>query len=244
MGARVTTVHGGKEVWKYGDAGDRYPVMEGDIWQVGEHIVACGDNSRGASGELMDLYGAPDFIYSDPPWNQGNVNSFRTKAGLTHDTSGFASFLVPYTAAVTRSRGGAMIEMGVKELPTLDAAMASHGWQQVKVWQIVYFGKKPCVMACYAPAGSPVLSKTFTGDPTGWDDTLTPGWSIEQLSKPGDVIYDPCMGRGLTAEFAVKLGRKARGTELHPRRLACTVEKLAKATGATPSKVGELACMK
>ena len=243
MGGKVTTVQDGREVWRYGDAGDRWPVRDGDIWQVGDHVVACGDNGRGASAELMDLFGAPDYVYSDPPWNQGNVNSFRTKAGLQPDRDGFAQFLLTFSGVVTRARA-AFIEMGRKELSTLDAAMTSRGWAQVRIWDIVYFGDKPCVLSLYAPAGSSILTQVLTGDPTGMDDALTPGWAVPAISKPGDVIFDPCMGRGCTAEHSSKAGRLVRGVELHPRRLACTIDKLVKVTGATPVKVGDLACMK
>ena len=29
--------------WRYGDAGDRYPVKLGDVWRVGPHTLVCND---------------------------------------------------------------------------------------------------------------------------------------------------------------------------------------------------------
>jgi DNA modification methylase len=40
---------------------------------------------------------------------------------------------------------------------------------------------------------------------------------IAQMSMPGEIVYDPFMGLGTVAYRALKLGRKAIGTELNPR---------------------------
>ena len=42
-------------------------------------------------------------------------------------------------------------------------------------------------------------------------------WVIAQMSMPDEIIYDPFMGLGTVAYRALKLGRKAIGTELNPR---------------------------
>ena len=61
---------------------------------------------------------------------------------------------------------------------------------------------------------------------TGMDDDFTPRAAMEAATQPGAVIMDFCTGRGLTAVTAQHLGRIAWGTELNPRRLAVTLDKL------------------
>jgi len=43
-----------------------------------------------------------------------------------------------------------------------------------------------------------------------------PRFFIERLTQPGDLVYDPFMGRGTTLLEAVLLGRRAAGCDINP----------------------------
>ena len=53
-----------------------------------------------------------------------------------------------------------------------------------------------------------------------------PRFFIERLTQPGDVVYDPFMGRGTTPVEAALLGRVPFGTDLTPLRLPFTRPRL------------------
>jgi DNA modification methylase len=61
--------------------------------------------------------------------------------------------------------------------------------------------------------------------------------TIVQRSQPGEVVYDPFLGLGTTVYCAIKLGRRARGSELSPQYFKDVVyyARLAVAERATPS---------
>ena len=70
----------------------------------------------------------------------------------------------------------------------------------------------------------------------GQDDEVVPEIIMTALLAQGylnggDVVADPCTGRGLTPVTADRLGLKFVGTELSHGRLAVAVEKLAEQTG-------------
>lgn len=74
--------------WDYGGAFERHPIQTG---------TAVFDNgSRLKAGSLFDPL--PDFmlradcLFVDPPWTQGNMTSFYTKAGLPRPQEDYAAF--------------------------------------------------------------------------------------------------------------------------------------------------------
>lgn len=53
-----------------------------------------------------------------------------------------------------------------------------------------------------------------------------PRFFIERMSKPGDVVYDPFMGRGTTLLEAAALGRVPWGTDVNPLSVALAAPRL------------------
>lgn len=54
---------------------------------------------------------------------------------------------------------------------------------------------------------------------------------VEASSKPGDLVFDPCMGSGTTAEAAITTGRNFIGTEINPEFLRIANQRLRDLTG-------------
>src|SRR5262249_53606899 len=50
---------------------------------------------------------------------------------------------------------------------------------------------------------------------------------IERLTKPGDLVVDPCCGSGTTCLAALKLGRRTLGIEVDPHRAAVARKRIA-----------------
>lgn len=210
--------------WSYGDAGDRFKVVPGSRWQVGPHQVVCNDLE-----DNPQPFGAsfqPDMTYTDPPWNQGNAKSFRTKNGQKDRAVDFPTFLRALLTAVKTTRGDVFIEMGKAETPNLTTLVNEAGGRVLQQWGITYYRKHPCVLLrTQFGAG---LRVPPMPDVSGMDDDHTPAAAIACSTVEGNIVFDPCTGRGLTAVTSDKLGRVFRGSELNPRRLAVTIDKLVK----------------
>ena len=222
---------------RYGDAGDKWPVQKNEVWRCGLHTFACIDLSSPHGVSILDtvVLGAirpPRLAYTDPPWTPGIANGYRTKAGLT-DKYPYDTLLDAILKAMKPAELG-FIEIGLKNEGALALACQNAGIPIQKAWDITYYGNRPArLLALHLHK-----STTFElADFTGMDDAATPGFAIERHSIPGDVILDPCVGQGLTALWAQHHGCYCVGSELHPRRLAVTLEKLRLVGAGEPEKI-------
>lgn len=208
------------------DPGDSLDVQPGDVWQVGEHILAAGDLERGDARRLLEFVGEnPTLSYVDPPWNQGQATRFRHQGGAEGETK-FRQLLGEVIEAVHYASHSALVEMGVREWPTLRQLIRDHGGLLCDVYGITYDRKNAAVLARASWTTSGQTS-VRSPDLEGADDAVTPGLAIAFWTQPDDLVFDPCLGRGLTAIEADRIGRRCVGLELNPRRVAVAVSKLA-----------------
>jgi DNA modification methylase len=220
--------------WSYGTAGDRYPVQPGEIWTAGPHTLICAD-LEDIEPEQIARYGVPDLIYADLPYNAALASGYRTKAGMPRKVN-YASFLYRVARLSLMCRGSTFIETGNASVAATRQVFENVGFALVGTWPITYYRTHPAALLRFIhaeDAPSPI------GNASGLDDEDTPGWAMANASAHGDLVADWCTGRGLTPVAAHHHGRRFIGTELHPRRLAVTLEKLA-ALGATPVRTGTL----
>ena len=76
--------------WNYGDAWEQFPIEQGEVWG----IPANGSkvSVHNLFDPLPEFMKSADMLFVDPPWNQGNVNTFYTKAGRTDYIKDFSDF--------------------------------------------------------------------------------------------------------------------------------------------------------
>ena len=161
-----------------------------------------------------------DLLYSDPPWNQGNVNSFVTKAGLKTYIRSFGQFCDSLFARIDLFTPEiCYLEIGKENYKQFSTRLKKR-FDFVQDWQIRYYNKHPC----YLLRGGPTATET---DFTNYDDTKTPTLAI-RTDNPGSVA-DICTGRGLTMIAAHNNYSKFIGTELNQRRLAVAIDRAAQA---------------
>jgi hypothetical protein len=227
----------------YGPSWEKYPVMPGDLWRVGDHHLLCGDLEVGAGEDFFRLMGEhdplmfPTMAYTDPPWDAGNARSFRTKAHTSTpeiETRAviFKSLIWKGLQALDQVQGPVFVEMGLRNHGFVVDLAKEAGYMHLQSWPITYYKTKPCKLILLSKH---TVGLGSDGSPRGMDEPA--GWCIFAASNPGDVVFDPFMGQGLVAEEAARLGRIAWGIELNPRRLAVTLAKLAKATGEEPQRL-------
>jgi hypothetical protein len=208
-------------VWDYGAEGAAYPVQPGEQWRIGDHLFICGS--------LFDVQPpkVPYLVYADPPWNQGNLTSFHTKAGLPRPAH---SWLDVYRRIIELAQGApCFIEGGQKQAQ--DVADICLGEPAYRSWPITYYGKHPAVLHY---CGSPYLPPGL--DLAGLDDDDTPKMVLASYPPWEADVLDPCAGRGVTSRAAQAAGWPSVNIELHPRRISAALARLAAITGTEPAR--------
>ena len=199
--------------WLYGDSWDKYPIEEGELWRESHgSILSVCDIFNG----LPDYMYHADMIYSDPPWNTGNLTSFFTKAekSNTHNFNDLANKIFSFVRAMKEKT--CYLEIGYQNLDIYLKEMQSI-FPFVQYWQIKYYKKYPC----YLVRGG---ISNIAIDYSGMDDSETPfvAMRLEECKS----VADMCMGRGLTALAAYDNNKLFYGTELNKRRLAVAIDRI------------------
>lgn len=215
----------------YGSSWERYKVGTGEVWMVGPHILLCGDLELGAAERLLAITGAPDVVYVDPPWNAAHARGYRTKAGVDGATGRKVDFVgqfLPMLMGIVKCARYIGVEIGSQHNVSVQLAAEEAGIRVVRHSAITYARKTlPCsflelstVEDDYAPPGI-----------VGEDEPVVAERFAAAAASAGQTLFDPCMGQGLAATAGIKAGLRVVGVELHPRRMAVTIEKIVKATG-------------
>lgn len=245
------TVKDERGAWKYGDAHDRWPVEDGERWQVGEHLVQQADLEAG-EWPLLAEAGPEVVVWTDPPWGSGNARTFRTKAAVDGADGGRA---VDWTAFqhlnvclwTDRLRAAEVwVEMGKREEAGLVAIAADYGLGLVSSTGITYYRKSPCRLLRFRPGYDGPVGVEQDWD--GMDEWDLPGLCVERSVDQGFVsssasVVDPCTGQGLVPERVAQTngvrgwGLRFRGTELSRHRMAVTLDRLGKVVGEDPRRV-------
>lgn len=210
----------------YGYEGQAYPVKPNDVWRIGEHWFYCRDWFT----QGLDLSRFPkcQMAYIDPPWNNGNVRAFYTKAGKQHPAGDFTVFITSLFSLTRAVAGDCFVEAGKANVATLQVKLESMGADVLTVSPITYYKKHPCAVLQYIWH---VDTSMETVDLVGLDDESTPGRAITGCSNPGDYVLDLCAGRGLTSRHAANWNRGSVNIELHPNRISAALARLSQQAG-------------
>ena len=209
-------------------------VRDGDIWRVGSHIMACGDIERGDALSLAIQY-SPSMVLCDPPWGPGPARAYCTKAGISRSVN-FGSFVNTLLAAFHSIDGLIAIEMGNAQIKEVADCARRAGFLHIRVMPMFYYRKKPCSCVIMSRKVLPCKIENLPCE----DEPVVYRWIIQQFSSRGDRVFDPCVGKGMTAVIAHKMGRPVLGMELNPHRLAFALDSLERAGAGRPEKIGDL----
>ncbi len=144
MAGEETTVDGQTD----DDAVPEVPVTPisrpGDVWELGNHRLLCGDATDPASYEALMADGQADMVFTDPPYNVDYANSAKDKMRgkdrpILNDNlgDGFYDFLLAaLTPMLERCAGATYIAMSSSELDTLQQAFRAAGgkWSTFIIW--------------------------------------------------------------------------------------------------------------
>ena len=144
MAGEETTVDGQTD----DDAVPEVPVTPisrpGDVWEMGNHRLVCGDATDPKSYELLMADAQADMVFTDPPYNVDYANSAKDKMRgkdrpILNDNlgDGFYDFLLAaLTPMLERCSGAVYVAMSSSELDTLQSAFRAAGgkWSTFIIW--------------------------------------------------------------------------------------------------------------
>lgn len=200
--------------WDYGGAYERYPLTDQPyVFEDGSTIQV-----HDIFQPLPEFMKQADVIFVDPPWNQGNMTSFYTKAdqGNPHKYTSFYARLFECIEEISPSI--AFVEIGKEHLADFITRMRKI-YKYMTFYNSTYYHNKNNL--CYVVQGSN-KRKNYKLD--GMDEEDIIAWICENVEY--ECIADLCMGRGLVGLHSHLNGKKFVGTELNHKRLSVLIERI------------------
>ena len=144
MAGEETTVDGNTEDDAIPEVSATPISRPGDVWELGNHRLVCGDATDPKSYELLMADAKADMVFTDPPYNVDYANSAKDKMRgkdrpILNDNlgDGFYDFLLAaLTPMLERCAGASYIAMSSSELDTLQQAFRAAGgkWSTFIIW--------------------------------------------------------------------------------------------------------------
>ena len=245
----------GPQVDRAEELREKWQVEPGQLWQLGEHRLICGDCTdpavvaRVMGGEKAAL------LFDDPPYGVERDEGFGGFGGFgppiarrqyaddwdserpskeTFDLHlGQATSAIifggNFFADILPQSTHWIVWDKLNTMPTFgdcELAWTNFGRKSVKKITFQYNGLIGKEKERFHPTQKPV----------GLYAEI-----LQEYSKAGDLIFDPFCGSGTTLIACEQLGRKCRAVEIAPAYVAVALERWADMTGLTPEVVEEKA---
>jgi site-specific DNA-methyltransferase (adenine-specific) len=248
------------------DAKYETKVKAGEVWQLGDHRLMCGDSTKAEdvaklmNGEQADLW------LTDPPYNVAYEGGTADKLTIKNDSmkdDAFNKFLVDaFTAARDVLKEGSSFYIWYADVETFNfsSALRTVGLQlrQVLIWakngmilgrKDYHFKHEPCLYGWkdgaahnwYADRKQTTVMEFDKPLHSTEHPTMKPvplfAYQMENSSKEGDIVLDTFGGSGTTIIAAESLKRKARLMELDPHYCNVIIARWEKLTGGKAQKI-------
>lgn len=238
----------------------------GDIWQLGEHRLMCGDSTdAGSVAILMDGRKA-DLLLTDPPYNVAYEGKTKDALTIQNDKMGssqFKEFLTDaFSAAVAvMTEGGAFyIWFASREHCNFENALNEAGLQvrQELIWkkntmvlgrQDYQWKHEPCLYGWKDGAAHNWYSNRSQTTILEFDrpqrsedhPTMKPvelfAYQIQNSTKKGDIVLDLFGGSGTTIIACEQTGRIGYCMELDPKYCDVIIKRYENLTGNKAVKI-------
>jgi DNA modification methylase len=244
----------------------KWGVELGQVWQLGDHKITCGDSTSAEVVNRLIGQEKPHLMVTDPPYGVEYDASWRQEAGVAGSGAATGKVLnddrADWTDAWKLFEGDVCyIWHADKFSPVVARSLEATKFEMraLIIWAKSQhtFGRgdyhsqhEPCWYA---------VRKGRTGHYNG-DRTQSTLWQIDKPkksetghstqkpiecmerpirnnSKPGDLVYEPFSGSGTTIIACERTGRKCRAIELNPAYVAVAIQRWADATGKEPRKL-------
>ena len=218
----------------------------GDLYEIGEHRLLCGDSTQTDTFEKLMQGELADMVVTDPPYNVNYEGGTKDKLKIENDSMGndeFYKFLYDFYTALTTAvkKGGAIyVWHASSEVINFGKAMVDAGWllKQQLIWvknsmvmgrQDYQWKHEPCLYGWLKGDSHKWYSDRKQTTIIEWDKplrngehpTMKPiglfGYQIKNSSKENDIVIDAFGGSGTTMVACEQLNRKARVVEYDPK---------------------------
>lgn len=229
----------------------------GDLYEIGEHRLLCGDSTLTDTFEKLMDGELADMVVTDPPYNVAYEGKTKDALTIENDSMGnedFYKFLYDfYVALSTGCKKGAAIYVwhASSEVINFGKAMVDAGWllKQQLIWvkntmvmgrQDYQWKHEPCLYGWLKGDSHKWYSDRKQTTVIEWDKpqrngehpTMKPiglfAYQIENSSKIGDLVIDAFGGSGTTMVACEQLKRKARIVEYDPKYCDVIVKRMIK----------------
>jgi site-specific DNA-methyltransferase (adenine-specific) len=243
----------------------KWGVEPGQLWELGDHRLLCGDSAKTEDAKIAMGGGEADMLITDPPYGVAYVGKTKDALTVENDDVDEATLVKMcqqwFDAADKVTRAGAYWLATVPAGP-LHGVFFNDWKRRGYLRQVMVWNKDSMVMGHseYHYKHEPILFGWKPGDrlknsdrtkTTVWDfarpkasrehPTMKPvemwAYAIKNHTKTGDTVYEPFSGSGTTIIACEQLGRKARAIEISPAYVAVALQRWADATGKTPRLV-------
>lgn len=240
--------------------------QRGDIWQLGNHRLMCGDSCK--EEDIHKLMGDEfaDLYLTDPPYNVNYEGGTKDKLKIQNDSmsdESFRGFLTDaFLSANAVMKGGAAFYIWHAGLEGFNFcyAVRSANWQlrEILIWnknamamgrQDYQWKHEPCLYGWKSGAGHAWYGDRKQTTVINFDKplrngehpTIKPvglfGYLMQNSSKEGDIILDSFGGSGTTIIASEQLNRRARVMELDEHYCDVIIDRWEKLTGKEAVKL-------
>lgn len=232
----------------------------GDIWQLGEHILACGDSTNSEDMKRLVDDRVVDLIVTDPPYNVAYEGKTKDKLKIQNDhqsTDDFTAFLeAAFKNMAEWLKSGGVVYIwhaDTMRKAFLDAIEQTDlSVREVLVWvkntmvlgrQDYHWQHEPCLYGWKEGAAHYFIDDRTQTTVMQYDKpaksiehpTMKPieliAKQIQNSSRTNEVVLDPFGGSGTTLIACEHLKRKCLTMELDPRYCDVIVKRWEELTG-------------
>lgn len=239
------------------EGGTKTDIVLGDLFEIGEHRLLCGDSTQTDSFEKLMQGEFADMVVTDPPYNVAYEGGTKEKLTIENDSMSnddFYQFLYDFYSALTTAvkKGGAIyVWHASSEVINFGKAMVDAGWllKQQLIWvkntmvmgrQDYQWKHEPCLYGWlaggshnwYSDRKQTTVINFDKPQRNGEHPTMKPiglfAYQIENSSKIGDIVIDAFGGSGTTMVACEQLKRKARLIEYDPKYCQVIIDRMLK----------------
>jgi len=253
----VEELEASEDDYEVPEGGIETDIVIGDLFEIGEHRLLCGDSTQTDTYEKLMQGELADMVITDPPYNVNYEGKTKDALKIDNDSMGnddFYKFLYDFYTALTTAvkKGGAIyVWHASSEIINFGKAMVDAGWllKQQLIWV-----KNSMVMGRqdYQWKHEPCLYGWLKGDSHKWHSdrkqttvinfdrpnrnaehpTMKPvglfAYQIGNSSKVGDIVIDAFARSGTTMVACHELKRKSRLIEFDPRYCQVIIDRMRK----------------
>jgi len=242
----------------------KWGVESGQLWQLGEHQILCGDARVTTQVKRLDI-AEVRVILTDPPYSSGGFQEAQRKSGsigtrqniqIASDqlsTRGYLSLMSEVLAIVPSDclymftdwrmwcwtyDIAERANYPVRSMLVWDKGQMGMGFPWRSTHELILFAKRTPSTMMDGKRGN-VLR--FDRVPNENHPTEKPAMLLKHIleNTPSGDVYDPFMGSGTTLIACEQDGRKCRAVEISPAYCAVAIQRWVDVTGGEPVLIGE-----